>query len=112
MFDEGLVSDVIGPVLYRNVFGLPRMVRKRNWYVTSSMASASLSILISYRTSSPNWKKFGPPAGSSSGMKFERIVTFEVSTGSTNAYRSVLSATGSFEIVGASRWDDIGVHLA
>src|SRR3989442_14307957 len=59
-----------------------------------------------------NWKKFGPPAGSSRGMKFERIVTFEVSTGSTNAYRSVLSATGSFEIVGASRWDDIGPHLA
>src|SRR3989442_9991523 len=45
-------------------------------------------------------------------MKFERIVTFEVSTGSTNAYRSVLSATGSFEIVGASRWDDMGAHLA
>src|SRR3989454_766062 len=44
-------------------------------------------------------------------MKFERIVTFEMSTGSTNAYRSVLSATGSFEIVGASRWDDIGAHL-
>src|SRR5213593_409993 len=76
------------------------------------MPSPLLSIRISYRTSSPNWKKFGPPAGSSSGMKFERIVTFEVSTGSTNAYRSVLSATGSFEIVGASRWDDIGAHLA
>src|SRR3989442_10311834 len=75
------------------------------------MPSPSLSIRISYRTSSPNWKKFGPPAGSSRGMKFERIVTFEVSTGSTNAYRSVLSATGSFEMVGASRWDDIRAHL-
>src|SRR2546422_11200564 len=45
-------------------------------------------------------------------MKFARSVTFDVSAGSTNAYRSVLSATGSFEIVGASRWDDIGAHLA
>src|SRR5438477_448816 len=35
------------------------------------------------------------------------IVTFDVSFGSTNAYRSVLSATGSLEISGASRCDDI-----
>src|ERR1700693_478222 len=28
-------------------------------------------------------------------------------SGLTNAYRSVLSATGSFEMPGASRWDDM-----
>src|SRR5437773_11812549 len=43
-------------------------------------------------------------------MKFARNVTLEVSAGSTNAYRSVLSATGSFEIAGASRWEDIEDH--
>src|SRR2546429_264897 len=43
-------------------------------------------------------------------MKFARTVTLDVSAGSTNAYRSVLSATGSFEIAGASRWEDIEDH--
>src|SRR2546428_523361 len=57
----------------------------RSWYVTGSRPSPLVAIRISCRTSSASWKKFGPPAGSSSGMKFERIVTFEVSTGSTNA---------------------------
>src|ERR1700729_2331772 len=35
------------------------------------------------------------------------IVTVPGSSGETNAYRSVLSATGSLLIAGASRWDDI-----
>src|SRR5580700_6793368 len=35
------------------------------------------------------------------------IVTVSGSSGLTNAYRSVLSATGSLEISGASRWDDM-----
>src|SRR5215218_4628263 len=38
------------------------------------------------------------------------IVTESGRSGLTNAYRSVLSATGSFEISGASRWDDMA-HL-
>jgi hypothetical protein len=63
---------VTGPSLYRNV-GMPakflavRCVEKRNEYVTSLLASPSLSILISYLTSGSNGKKFGPPAGYSSG---------------------------------------------
>src|SRR5689334_4949693 len=35
------------------------------------------------------------------------IVTVPGSSGDTNAYTSVLSATGSLLIAGASRWDDI-----
>src|SRR3989442_4301389 len=38
-------------------------------------------------------------------MKLARIVTVSGLSGLTNAYRSVLSATGSLEILGASRWD-------
>src|SRR3954469_25090663 len=38
------------------------------------------------------------------------IVTESGRSGLTNAYRSVLSATGSLEISGASRWDDMA-HL-
>src|SRR5262245_17013520 len=41
-------------------------------------------------------------------MKFARIVTVFGRSGLTNAYRSVLSATGSFEMPGASRCDDMG----
>ena len=40
-------SDVIGPVLYRNVFGLRTSVRNANWNVMSSTASPSLSTMIS-----------------------------------------------------------------
>src|SRR5271165_567496 len=35
------------------------------------------------------------------------IVTVESASGLTNAYRSVESATGSLEISGASRWEDM-----
>ena len=34
-------------------------------------------------------------------------VTVSGTSGLTNAYTSVLSATGSLEIWGASRWDDM-----
>ena len=50
--------------------------------------------------------KFGPPAGSSNGIQLPMIVTVSGLSGLTNAYRSVLSATGSMEINGASRWLD------
>ena len=40
-------------------------------------------------------------------MKFAMSVTASGLSGLTNAYTSVLSATGSFEISGASRWLDI-----
>src|SRR6185437_6178426 len=39
------------------------------------------------------------------------IVTVPGSSGETNAYVSVLSATGSLLIAGASRWDDISCLL-
>ena len=39
------------------------------------------------------------------------IVTVSGSSGETNAYVSVLSATGSLLIAGASRWDDISCLL-
>ena len=39
------------------------------------------------------------------------IVTVSGLSGLTNAYTSVLSATGSFEISGASRCDDIAGSL-
>src|ERR687887_739130 len=50
--------------------------------------------------------QFGPAAGSSPGMTFEMIVTVFGLSGLRNAYRSVLSADGSSEISGASRWLD------
>src|SRR6187200_3395515 len=50
------------------------------------------------------WKKFGPPAGSSSGIQLPMSTRRDGSTGSRKKYTSVLSATGSFEIAGASRW--------
>src|SRR5207245_4309442 len=65
----------------------------------------SLLMWMEYVTSSPNSKKFGPPGGYSSGMKLARIVTVSGLSGLTNAYRSVLSATGSLAILGASRCD-------
>src|SRR6185436_7245046 len=65
-----------------------------------------LSIRTSYRTPVPNAKKFGPPAGSSNGIQLLTIVTVFGASGLTNAYRSVLSACGSAEISGASRWLD------
>src|SRR6476469_1383707 len=70
----------------------------------------SLLMWITYVTSSPNSKKFGPPGGYSSGRKLAMIVTESGRSGLTNAYRSVLSATGSLEISGASRWVDMA-HL-
>src|SRR6185503_13637317 len=42
----------------------------------------------------------------SSGMKFAMIVTLSGVVGLTNAYRSVLSASGSWLMSGASRWLD------
>jgi hypothetical protein len=41
-------------------------------------------------------------------MKFAMSVTVDGRSGLTNAYTSVLSATGSLEISGASRCDDMG----
>ena len=41
------------------------------------------------------WKKFGPPAGSSSGIQFAIMTSREGETGSRKKYTSVLSATGS-----------------
>src|SRR5579875_350517 len=75
----------------------------------SASPSPLLSMLISYSTSSPNSKKFGPPAGPSRGMKLAIKVTVLGLSGLTKAYRSVLSATGSLEMSGASRWDDISL---
>src|SRR2546425_13176627 len=76
----------------------------------SGSGRPSLLMWMEYVTSSPNSKKLGPPGGYSSGMKFARIVTVFGRSGLTNAYRSVLSATGSLEIPGASRCDDM-THL-
>src|ERR1700749_1838768 len=44
-------------------------------------------------------------------MKFAISVTLSGWSGLTNAYTSVLSATGSFEISGASRCDDMANSL-
>src|SRR5439155_25354404 len=53
-----------------------------------------------------NVYQFGPAAGSSPGIQFETIVAESGLSGDTNAYRSVLSAVGSCEMSGASRWLD------
>src|SRR5215471_12308538 len=55
---------------------------------------------------SPKWEKFGPPAGSSSGIQLAIRTRRDGSAGSRKKYVSVLSATGSFEMPGASRWLD------
>src|SRR5919199_2082636 len=59
-----------------------------------------------YRAEGENVYQFGPAAGSSPGIQFETIVNVSGLSGLTNAYRSVLSALGSSEINGASRWLD------
>src|SRR5690349_14733307 len=61
---------------------------------------------MSYRADGENVYQFGPAAGSSPGMTFEMSVTVSGLSGLRNAYRSVLSADGSSEISGASRWLD------
>src|SRR5438034_9301766 len=66
-------------------------------------ASPSLSMLTSYRTPGANEKKFGPPAGSSSGIQLLMIVVVVGLSGLTNAYRSVPSTWGSAATSGASR---------
>src|SRR5205823_213456 len=48
--------------------------------------------------------QLGPAPGSSAGIQFDTIVTVSGLSGLRNAYRSVLSALGSCEISGASRW--------
>src|SRR4029079_3843204 len=62
--------------------------------------------MISYSTLSSNLKKFGPPYGASNGMKFAIKTTLFGFVGLTNAYTSVLSASGSALMSGASRWLD------
>ncbi len=59
-----------------------------------------------YRAFGENRYQFGPAAGSSAGITFEMIVIVSGLSGLRNAYRSVLSAVGSSEIAGASRWLD------
>src|ERR671934_1544764 len=61
---------------------------------------------MSYRAVGENVYQFGPAAGSSPGIQLEMIVTVSGLSGLRNAYRSVLSADGSSEIRGASRWLD------
>ena len=50
--------------------------------------------------------QFGPAAGSSPGIQLDTTVKVLGLSGLRNAYRSVLSAVGSSEINGASRWLD------
>src|SRR5574340_264688 len=50
-------------------------------------------------------------AGSSPGIQLETIVNVLGLSGLRNAYRSVLSAVGSSEISGASRWLDAVLAL-
>src|SRR5919201_1347138 len=59
---------------------------------------------MSYRAVCENVYQFGPAAGSSPGIQLEMIVKVPGLSGLRNAYRSVLSAVGSSEISGASRW--------
>src|SRR5437867_251383 len=61
---------------------------------------------MSYRAVGENVYQFGPAAGSSAGIQLEMIVTVAGLSGLRNAYVSVLSAVGSSEISGASRWLD------
>ena len=102
-------TEVRNPETFLYNTGPITSITDTNWnrYVTSARASPELDTWISYRTGSPNSLKFGPPYGSCSGMKLAMSVTVSGRSGLTNAYTSVLSATGSFEISGASRWLDI-----
>src|ERR671934_1389028 len=59
---------------------------------------------MSYRAVGENVYQFGPAAGSSPGIQLEMIVTVSGLSGLRNTYRSVLSAVGSSEMSGASRW--------
>src|ERR671936_953933 len=59
-----------------------------------------------YRAVGENVYQFGPAAGSSPGIQLDTIVNVSGLSGLRNAYRSVLSAVGSSEISGASRWLD------
>src|ERR687886_2210659 len=61
---------------------------------------------MSYLADRENVYQFGPAAGSSPGIQLEMIVTVSGLSGLRNAYVSVLSAEGSSEINGASRWLD------
>src|SRR5919204_5117386 len=61
---------------------------------------------MTYRADGENVYQFGPAAGSSPGIQLEMIVTVSGRSGLRNAYVSVLSAEGSSEISGASRWLD------
>src|ERR1700737_1942316 len=61
---------------------------------------------MSYRALGENVYQFGPAAGSSPGIQLDRIVTVSGLSGLRNAYKSVLSALGSCEMSGASRWLD------
>src|SRR5262249_56756285 len=60
--------------------------------------------MMLYRALGENVYQFGPAAGSSPGIQFETTVNVLGLSGLRNAYRSVLSADGSSEIRGASRW--------
>src|ERR671923_3022944 len=59
---------------------------------------------MSYRAVGENVYQLGPAAGSSPGIQLEMIVRVFGLSGLRNAYRSVLSAAGSSEMRGASRW--------
>src|SRR5437660_8652483 len=64
-----------------------------------------------YRALGENVYQLGPAAGSSPGIQFETMVNVLGLSGLRNAYRSVLSAVGSSEISGASRWLDAVLAL-
>src|SRR5262249_45551574 len=67
--------------------------------------------MMLYRALGENVYQFGPAAGSSPGIQFETMVNVLGLSGLRNAYRSVLSAVGSSEISGASRWLDALLEL-
>src|ERR687898_69527 len=61
---------------------------------------------MTYRADCENVYHIGPAAGSSAGIQLEMMLTVSGRSGLRNAYVSVLSAEGSSEINGASRWLD------
>src|SRR5918992_5769242 len=61
---------------------------------------------MTYRADCENVYHIGPAAGSSPGIQLEMMLTVSGRSGLRNAYVSVLSAEGSSEISGASRWLD------
>ena len=97
-FQFGLVSEVMGPVLYRKVFGLVLTVEKRNSYTMSGRPSPLLSMLMASTTSSPNWSSSDRRRDVRGGCSWRSRVTVYTTSGLTKAYRSVLSATGSLLI--------------